>query len=66
MTTFARASIRHENTRGMPGIAGRSKFQPAEGMILLDVVGDTIAFIEVLYREDVRSKLISLLLGPSR
>jgi hypothetical protein len=34
--------------------------QPAQGMILLDVVGDTIAFIEVLYREDVRSKLLPL------
>jgi hypothetical protein len=32
--------------------------QPADGMILLDVVGDTITFIEVLYRDDVRAKLI--------
>jgi hypothetical protein len=40
--------------------------QPAEGMILLDVVGDTIVFIEVLYRDDVRSKLLPLLLESFR
>ena len=40
--------------------------QPAEGMILLDVLGDTIAFIEVLYRDDVRAKLIPLSLEASR
>jgi hypothetical protein len=33
---------------------------PAEGMILLDVVGDMIIFIEVLYRDDLRAKLIPL------
>jgi hypothetical protein len=40
--------------------------QPAEGMILLDLLGDTIVFIEVLYRDDVRAKLIPLSLEPSR
>ena len=40
--------------------------QPAEGMILLDVLGDTITFIEVLYRDDVREKLIPLSLEASR
>jgi hypothetical protein len=40
--------------------------QPPQGMILLDVVGDTIVFIEVLYRDDVRSKLIPLSLEASR
>jgi len=40
--------------------------QPAEGMILLDVLGDTIVFIEVLYRDDVRSKLLPLSLEASR
>jgi hypothetical protein len=34
--------------------------QPKEGMILLDVIGETIIEIEVLYRDDVRSKLLSL------
>jgi hypothetical protein len=40
--------------------------QPTEGMILLDVLGDTIIFIEVLYRDDVRAKLIPLSLEASR
>jgi hypothetical protein len=40
--------------------------QPTQGMILLDVMGDTIIFIEVLYRDDVRAKLIPLSLEPSR
>ena len=40
--------------------------QPAQGMILLDVVGDTIVFIEVLYRDDVRAKLVPLSLEASR
>jgi hypothetical protein len=39
---------------------------PAEGMILLELRGDTIVFIEVLYRDDVRAKLIPLSLEPSR
>jgi hypothetical protein len=34
--------------------------QPKEGMILLDVIGETIIKIEVLYRDDVRAKLIPL------
>jgi hypothetical protein len=34
--------------------------QPKEGMILVDVIGETIIEIEVLYRDDVRSKLIPL------
>jgi hypothetical protein len=34
--------------------------QPTQGMILLDLRGDTIIFIEVLYRDDVRSQLIRL------
>ena len=40
--------------------------QPTQGMILLHLVGDTITFIEVLYRDDVRSKLIPLSLEASR
>jgi hypothetical protein len=40
--------------------------QPMQGMILFDLFGDTIAFIEVLYRDDVRSKLIPLSLEASR
>jgi hypothetical protein len=40
--------------------------QPAQGMILLDVMGGTIIFIEVLYRDDVRAKLIPLSLESSR
>jgi hypothetical protein len=30
---------------------------PEEGMLILDVVGEAIACVEVLYREDVRQKL---------
>jgi len=33
----------------------------AEGMAILDVVAGTIAHVEVLYREDVRQKLIAAL-----
>ena len=33
----------------------------AEGMVILDVVAGTIAHVEVLYREDVRQKLIAAL-----
>lgn len=34
--------------------------QPAQGMILLHLFGDTIIQVEVLYRDDVRSRLLSL------
>lgn len=34
--------------------------QPTEGMILLELRGETIVFIEVLYRDDVRKKLMPL------
>jgi hypothetical protein len=33
---------------------------PEEGMLILDVVGDKIACVEVLYRDDVRKKLVSV------
>jgi len=33
----------------------------AEGMVILDVVAETIAHVEVLYREDIRQKLIAAL-----
>lgn len=56
----ARKSERHAKDRRTIEV------HPAEGMILLDVIGDTIAFIEVLYRDDVRSKLIPLSLEASR
>jgi hypothetical protein len=35
-------------------------------MILLELRGDTITFIEVLYRDDVRAKLIPLWLESFR
>lgn len=31
--------------------------EPAEGMLILDVVDGVIAFVEVLYRPDIRRKL---------
>jgi len=34
---------------------------PDEGMVILDVVDDQIACVEVLDREDVREKLVSVL-----
>jgi hypothetical protein len=40
--------------------------QPKEGMILLDLIDNTIIYVEVLYRDDVRAKLIPLFLEPSR
>jgi len=36
------------------------ELEPATGMIILDLVGDKIVHIEVLYRDDVRSKLTQL------
>ena len=33
---------------------------PAKGMIILDLVDDRIVHVEVLYRDDVRSKLTGL------
>ena len=33
----------------------------AEGIVILDVVAGTIAHVEVLYREDIRQKLIAAL-----
>ena len=35
--------------------------EPAEGMLILDVVADAIACVEVLYRNDIRDKLLSVL-----
>jgi hypothetical protein len=35
-------------------------------MILLDLIDNTIIYVEVLYRDDVRAKLIPLFLEPSR
>jgi hypothetical protein len=34
---------------------------PDEGMLILDVVGETIACVEVMYRKDVRQKLDEVL-----
>lgn len=34
---------------------------PEEGMLILDIVGDKIACVEVLYRDEVREKLIAAL-----
>ena len=33
----------------------------AEGLVILDVVAGTIAHVEVLYRDDIRQKLIAAL-----
>ena len=34
---------------------------PVQGMLILDVVAEKIACVEVLYREEVRGKLVNLL-----
>ena len=34
---------------------------PAKGMLILDVVDDVIAQVEVLYRNDIRPKLLAVL-----
>lgn len=34
---------------------------PAKGMIILDVVEEKIACIEILYRDEIRKKLLSVL-----
>ncbi|HEY2002188.1 MAG TPA: hypothetical protein VGG80_07710 [Acidobacteriaceae bacterium] len=49
------------------GVGHRSLgLEPAEGQIILDLIDDKIIYVEVLYRDDVRSKLIPLFLEPSR
>jgi hypothetical protein len=35
--------------------------EPAEGMIIVDVVADKIAHVEILYRDDIRKNLLMLL-----
>jgi hypothetical protein len=35
------------------------ELEPAEGMLILDVVAGTIAHVEVLYRDEIRKKLIA-------
>jgi hypothetical protein len=37
------------------------ELEPAEGMLILDVVADTIAHVEILNRDDIRQKLLSVL-----
>ena len=37
------------------------ELEPAEGMLILDVMAGTIVHIEVLHRNDIRQKLLSLL-----
>lgn len=34
------------------------ELEPDEGMIILDVVNNSIVFVEVLYRDDIRDKLV--------
>jgi hypothetical protein len=34
--------------------------QPVEGMLIIDVVNNVIAAVEVLYRDDVRKKLLEM------
>ena len=36
------------------------ELEPSKGMIILDLVDDRIVHVEVLYRDDVRSKLAQL------
>jgi hypothetical protein len=33
---------------------------PEDGMVILDVVGDKIACVEVLYRDEIRRKLLAV------
>jgi hypothetical protein len=35
--------------------------EPAEGMLILDVVAGTIAHVEILHRDDMRQKLLAAL-----
>jgi hypothetical protein len=37
------------------------ELEPAEGMLILDVVAGTIVHVEVLYRDEIRKKLIAAL-----
>ena len=34
---------------------------PSQGMLILDVVGEAIACVEVLFRDEVRQKLLAAL-----
>jgi hypothetical protein len=45
--------------RGAYGPSHRSvALEPNEGMMIVDVVGDRIAAVEVLYRDEVRRRLL--------
>jgi hypothetical protein len=35
--------------------------EPANGMLILDVVNDVIAHVEILHRDDIRQKLLAAL-----
>jgi hypothetical protein len=48
--------------KGTYGPGHRCKeLEPAEGMLILDVVAGTIVHVEVLYRDEIRKKLIAAL-----
>jgi hypothetical protein len=39
----------------------RNEVGPGHGMIIVDVLGETIAQVEVLYRDEIRAALVAVL-----
>ncbi|HTV06642.1 MAG TPA: hypothetical protein VME86_14835 [Acidobacteriaceae bacterium] len=59
---FCSSFYTRRNPHRPPGRDSRSiSLEPKSGLLILDVVGDEIIFVEVLYRDDVRAALKSAL-----
>jgi hypothetical protein len=59
---FARRSTRCPSQKAASAPRHRNVvLAPDEGMLILDVVGEAIACVEVLYRDEVRQELIAVL-----
>jgi hypothetical protein len=60
VTTLRKLSYRDEAARMLWAQPPQRGGPTRKGMIIRDAVDDTTVQVEVLYRDDIRSKLISL------
>jgi hypothetical protein len=59
---FCATFYTHPKPVGAYGTSHRNvALEPEAGMIILDVVANKIACVEILYRDEIRSKLLELL-----
>jgi hypothetical protein len=60
--TFCASFYTQPEPKGTYGPSHRClELEPGEGMLLLDVVANEIAHVEILNRDDIRQKLLSVL-----